>query len=133
MRNTIEDIEQEYWGDSDHTYDSNLIKTCFSLRKKNLDEFTIENYRILIGQNFSLEILIPPALEALKKNIFAEGRCYEGDLLFHVLKSDKAYWMKHPDKRQELILLFTKSIVALEELETSDDIRNQLKEAFEAF
>lgn len=57
---TIEGIEKDYWGDKPD-YDSHLVTTIFRLRKKNLDEFTTEDLRIVIGQNRSLPILIPLA------------------------------------------------------------------------
>jgi hypothetical protein len=36
-----------------------LVRTCHALRQKPLREFTVEDLRIILGQNFSLEYLVP--------------------------------------------------------------------------
>ena len=45
---------------------SRLVVTCYSLRKKQIKDFEIEDLRIMIGQNFGLNYLIPIAIEELK-------------------------------------------------------------------
>jgi len=86
---TLEDFDKHYWVTSEH--DSMLVKTCTLLRKKKLKDFTIEDLRILIGQNFSLDILIPIAIVKLSENILAEGDSYEGNLLVSVLRVKKLF------------------------------------------
>lgn len=104
---TIEEIEQVYWGDKP-PYDSHLVTTVYKLRKKNLDEFTAEDLRIVIGQNLSLPILIPKAVDLLEKDILAEGDFYPGDLLEHVLKVKLQFWDEHPEMKVKLKHLFAK-------------------------
>ena len=89
----LEQLENEVW--KEPGYNSNLVITIFNLRKKPLSDYTIEDLRISIGQNVALVYLIPLAIEALKKNILAEGHHYEGDLLKMVLDSDVEYWRTH--------------------------------------
>lgn len=62
----------------------------------------------MIGQQFSLDYLIPLALETLTANLFAEGDFFEGDLLKSVLairtefwNNNKSYWLKLADLIKE--------------------------------
>ena len=81
---------------------SYLIKTCNALRKKQLQDFTTEDLRIMIGQGIGLDFLIPLAIETLKENLFAEGDMYEGDLLKSVLNVDTKFWDDHKDNWEQL-------------------------------
>ncbi len=132
MQNTIEEIEQEFWGAplKDASY---LITTCHNLRRKNIDAFTIEDFRILIGQNIGLEILISKAIQILNKDILAEGDFYEGDLLKSVLTSRKDFWKVHPDLKNEMTRIYEENIGSLDELDTTDQVREGIKEAYEEF
>ena len=93
---TIEDLEKCKWPD-EIEYDSHLVKTTTALRKETLNTFTIEDLRIMIGQNLGLDYLIPLALERLAENLFAEGDLYEGDLLQSVLKIETGFWDNNKD------------------------------------
>lgn len=119
--NTIEAIENVYWGEPN--YSSSLVTRCHALRKKDLDLFEVEDYRILIGQNIALEIIMPGAMVILRQNLFAEGDYYEGDLLKVVLTSDQTYWDEHPDMKEEIISLFAQNQSALTDLFSGKDIQ----------
>jgi hypothetical protein len=54
----------------------------------------------MIGQNIGLEYLVPLALERLRRDPFAAGDCYPGDLLGSVLKVQSSFWKQRPDLRQ---------------------------------
>ncbi len=95
LSKTLENLEKSYWTESEH--DSHLVTTCHKLRKKPLNEFEIEDFRIMIGQNIGLKFLIPLALDILENNILAEGNFYEGDLLLAVLTSEKHFWESQPE------------------------------------
>ena len=127
IANTIEAIENVFWGEPE--FPSSLIIKCHSLRKKDLDLFEIEDYRLLVGQNIGLEIIMPRAMIILRRDLFAEGHFYKGDLLKVVLTSDQTYWNNHPDTRQEIISLFKQNVSTLKTLFAAKDI--QL--AFQAF
>ena len=129
--NTIEAIENDFWDNSE--YPTTLVRRCHELMKKNLDLFEIEDYRILIGQNIALEILMPHALKILKENFFAEGDCYEGDLLNAVLKSDKNYWNEHVELKNEMIKLMEKNIEDLQNLDSLLQIDKHILEILELF
>jgi hypothetical protein len=99
-RKSLQEIEQDDWGEP--SYDSYLVGTCHRLRRKPLNEFTVEDLRIMIGQGISLPILIPLAVERLEEDPLAQGDYYPGDLLAAVLRTDEAFWSGHPDSLQRL-------------------------------
>lgn len=87
---TLENLEKNFWGDP--VYDSHLVIRCHALRKLPLENFTIEDLRIMIGQEIGLDYLIPLALEVLTVDLFAEGDFFEGDLLKNVLAVKTEFW-----------------------------------------
>ena len=109
----LETIENKIYPSLSTDEGSYLIKTCNALRKKQLQDFTTEDFRIMIGQGIGLDFLIPLAIEILTENLFAEGDMYEGDLLKSVLNVDTQFWDGHKiywqslhdiikDRRQEI-------------------------------
>lgn len=91
---SLEQLERDVWGKPD--YDSYLVSTCHRLRNKPLREFTVEDLRIMLGQQISLPILMPMAIEVLEQKPFAAGDYYRGDLLNNALRVDPKFWKKHP-------------------------------------
>lgn len=89
---SLESLEQNIGSDLSSEGNSYVIRTCNSLRKKLLKDFTTEDLRIMIGQEIGLSFLIPMALETLRDNLFAEGDMFEGDLLKNVLAIDTKFW-----------------------------------------
>jgi hypothetical protein len=106
---SLENLENEVWEKPAEA--SHLIRRCHELRKIPLGQFATEDLRIMIGQQNSLDFLIPLALETLTGNLFAEGDFFPGDLLKTLLElpttfwnDNKAYWQALnnliKDKRQ---------------------------------
>jgi len=112
---TLENLEKENWGEPQ--YDSHLVRRTHELRKVPLNEFSVEDLRINIGQNISLNYLIPLALEILTENLFADGDLFEGDLLQAVLKANSNYWYSNPKYWEQLNRLIEDR---LEELESEN-------------
>ncbi len=121
---TLENLEKDNWG-SIPDNESYLVTTIHKLRKKPLIEYTIEDLRIMIGQNLGLSYLIPIALEELEKDILAEGDFYEGDLLHNVLESDTNYWKKEKGNWDHIINLCESNLSKLLEFDTTESIRNK--------
>ena len=92
---SLEILESDIW--SEPNYNSHLFTRCHELRKIPLNQFTVEDLRILIGQNLSLDYLIPIAIERLENDPWCRGDFYDGDLLKNVLKINSEYWKHHPD------------------------------------
>lgn len=90
LQKTLESLENDVW--SKPPNDSHLVTRCFELREIPLEKFTIEDLRIMIGQQMSLDLLVPLAINALGKDLFAEGDFFEGDLLKNVLLIKTEFW-----------------------------------------
>ncbi|MBX2905362.1 MAG: hypothetical protein KF744_04945 [Taibaiella sp.] len=129
---TIEKIECDNWGNA-APYPSHLVTTIYALRKKDLNTFTTEDLRIVIGQNQSLPILMPMALAVLRDNILAEGDLYPGDLLKSVLTVDAGFWNTHPDVKEEIMLIIENgrdTILSSEDI--GGKIANEILSAYES-
>lgn len=98
---TIENLEKQDFGNPNEA-PTNMIKRCLELCKVPLDKFTVEDLRLMIGQEFSLQYLIPLAIEHLQTDIFAEGDYYPGDLLNNVLSVDTKFWTANRDLWTEI-------------------------------
>jgi len=75
-----------------------LVIRCYELRRKQLNRFSIEDLRIMIGQNKSLKILLPLAIKELQRDLMAQGDYYPGDLLKAVLSVDPEHWKACPNE-----------------------------------
>ena len=110
---TLENLEKHEWLSFDS--DSRLLKRIKVLRKLPLEDFTIEDLRLMIGQNESLNYLIPLALEKLEENILAEGDFYKGDLLLSVVNSRSEFWENSIDLKNKLVEMIMKNKQKIED------------------
>lgn len=99
---TVEQLEKKTWNSINKDEESYLVRQCHELRKKQIEKFTTEDLRIMIGQEIGLEFLIPKALQVLKKDLYAEGDFFEGDLLKNVLEINTIFWDNHKSYWLEL-------------------------------
>lgn len=97
---SLEELDGERWGEP--PFDSYVVTTCHSMRKKPLASLTDEELRLVIGQGFSLEWLVPVALERLKENPLRSGDFHDGDLLANVLAIPSAWWETRAAETQAL-------------------------------
>lgn len=79
-----------------------MVRRCLELCRIPLNQFSVEDLRLMIGQEFSLKYLIPIAIEHLKHDLFAEGHFYPGDLLNVVLTVKPDFWYRHPEYWKEV-------------------------------
>jgi hypothetical protein len=107
-------------------YSSHLVKRCTELLNQPLNKYTVEDMRIMIGQQIGLDYLIPLALEQLNIDILSEGDYYPGDLLTAVLKVDKVFWSKNGG----LLIELTGLIKSNKDLLLQSDIPLSLLEEF---
>ncbi len=108
---------------------SHLINKISELSSTPIENFGIEDLRIMIGQNQKLESLIPKAIEELDKNILAEGDFYPGDLLKNILDSEHNYWKRHKEFWLAIIDLYQKN----EAIISTSTSYKELKNSFEIF
>jgi hypothetical protein len=97
---TLDELDPPAWGAA--SYDSYLVRRCHELRRTPLRDFEVEDYRIMIGQQIALPILVPRAINILQANPLAEGDFYPGDLLKAVLGIEKPYWHAHVEQWQDV-------------------------------
>jgi hypothetical protein len=92
---TLTQLEGEDWGTP--TFQSYVVTNGHRLRKKPLKDFTAEDLRFMLGQQISLPIIMPMALDVLElENPFAGGDMYPGALLENALRVDARFWQQHP-------------------------------------
>lgn len=111
---TLENLEKDNWG-GPPTDDGHLVRRTMELRRIPLDQFTTEDLRIMIGQEFGLFYLLPLAFETLKKDLFAEGDFYPGDLLSMMLKIKHGFWIEHQEYWKQLNELIKSRVEELKE------------------
>lgn len=100
---SLEELEGARWPapPADATY---LMATVHALRSKPVGTLTVEDLRLLIGQDVGLPVLLALAVEVLRDNPLAAGDMYEGDLLRAVLSRNPAVWSAYPDLAGQLTL-----------------------------
>lgn len=112
---------------------SRLVKRHNELLVKPIKDFSIEDLRLMIGQNTGLPYLIPVAMEQLRENILAEGDYYEGDLLKAVLTSDRGFWEKRTALRQQMLEIIKDQLAYLLDYPMNDQAKIEMVEAYQQF
>ncbi|NLR74397.1 contact-dependent growth inhibition system immunity protein [Leeia aquatica] len=133
LTQTLTQLERQEWGPAQSS--SSLTVSCHQLRHKPLGQMTVEDLRILIGQDIGLPYLMPLALDTLQNDPLAKGQHYPGDLLCAVLRASSAFYQKYPAYRlavRELAALACHAVQWLEEWEQSST-QKVLNEALRAF
>jgi hypothetical protein len=125
---SINELEPEVQPNS-IKFESSLIATCRKLRDKKLQNYSVEDLRIMVGQHIGLTWLIPLALDKLKVNILAEGDFYEGDLLTSVLKISPSYWLNHSLELATFITLLEENLTSIA---TSDAPKTVLENVYQS-
>jgi len=96
LTKTIEELDGDRWGPPE--YDSHVVLEAHRLRSVPLGNLTVENLRLLLGQQIGTQWLMPLALARLNVDPLAEGDFYPGDLLISVLGTNATYWSSHPEQ-----------------------------------
>ncbi|CAM5354921.1 contact-dependent growth inhibition system immunity protein [Streptomyces hirsutus] len=104
---SLEELERDRWP-APSADDTRLVATAHALRRRPIGELTVEDMRLLIGQDIGLPHLLPLALEVLRENPMAEGHMYEGDLLSAVLTRNPAVWTESSELGRELRVIISK-------------------------
>src|SRR5687767_13247797 len=121
---TLDQLEGVVWGKP--TFDSYLVTTCHRLRTKPVDEFSVEDLRIMIGQKIGLPHLVPLAIAVLEREPLAEGDFYPGDLLANLIGVIE--WLQaNPEWLVRVIRVTERASAELVE-EADGDLRRRLAE-----
>ncbi|TCP64412.1 contact-dependent growth inhibition system immunity protein [Baia soyae] len=79
LTKTLQELDGQIW--DDNSFPSYVVTTVHNARLKPLQDVTDEEIRILIGQEVSLEYVVPIAIERLYKDPLLRANFYHGDLL----------------------------------------------------
>ncbi|MEL6772148.1 MAG: contact-dependent growth inhibition system immunity protein [Bacteroidota bacterium] len=91
-----------------------LIANVERLMDMPIDQFSVGDLRLMIGQNWGTEHLMPRALGVLESNPFVCGTFFPGDLLNATLRLPAAYWTKHPVHHKRALGIARQGLDALE-------------------
>ena len=116
---SLNSLEKQTTTKLNTNHESYLVSKCELLRNKPIGNFTIEDLRIMIGQEIGLRFLIPLAIEKLTLNLFAEGNFYEGDLLNAVLSIKSEFWLDYQEYQQCIRELISKRLEEIKEKKIS--------------
>jgi hypothetical protein len=102
---SLEELEGQVWPHND--FDSHVVQESQRLRKVPVNQLTIEDLRLLIGQQIGLQFLVPVVLDLLVLviNPLAQGAFYRGDLLANLLKLPPEFWQSHPQYNNTMVEL----------------------------
>lgn len=114
---TLEQIEGDIWPEAPD--ETTLMRKCRLLRAKDLNDFTAEDYRLLVGQGISLAVLAPRVLALLKHDLLIQGDLYRGDVLSALLRPGN--WLALKSFETQLVPLCEGALkaIALEQEEPS--------------
>lgn len=118
-RKTLEELEDSDWGELPDN-PSYLVQTVYSLRRKPLQNFTAEDLRIVIGQNLSLEFLVPVAMEMLALEPWVKTDMGTGSLLRYALNLSPDFWTDHPDLWRRMKSVLEHALADLPDLDEWD-------------
>ena len=131
---TLDELEGVVWGLP--VFPSYLVRTCHRLRRLPLAEFSVEDLRIMIGQQISLPFLVPAAIERLAADPFAAGHLYAGDLLENLLRVPREFWLDHPEPASRVRRIALDAAAALagpEHGDACDDVPDHVAVALATF
>jgi hypothetical protein len=88
---TLENLEKDCWGKP--TYDSYLVKRTHEIRKLPLSELTNDDIAMMLRQKFSLDYIVPLAIDKLKIDILSYGNSGdEGAIMEAIVKLPADFW-----------------------------------------
>jgi len=124
---TLQDLENSDWGDP-NTGETPMIRKCLELRRKPVQNFSIENLRLAIGQQMGLRFLIPAAMLHLRRDSLSQGDLYPGDLLWSVFRVPEEKWV---ESDAMLALRGELRLIAKDFLDKTRDMHPEQREIFQ--
>lgn len=135
MNRTLKKIGVTWECDIPNLEDSTPIelKSYQLYSTKDIDTFSLEDIRFMIGQELGIVYLLPKAFEYLEKDIFLDASYYEGDLLSVVLKLPSKFWKNNPVERDKVLNLLRLNQDRIESLNLQYDDSRTLKKTINQF
>jgi hypothetical protein len=92
----LENLENDFWGAP--TFDSYLVTRVHEIRKLPLAELTNDDIAMMLRQKFSLDYIVPLAIDKLQVDILAHGDMgFEGAIMEAILKIPADFWTLNKD------------------------------------
>ncbi|WP_249400166.1 contact-dependent growth inhibition system immunity protein [Streptomyces argyrophylli] len=100
---SVEELEGDRWPDPPEG-STNLVLSVHELRRRAIEDLTVEDLRRLIAQDVGLDWLLPVALDFLRDTAPQEaaGGWYDDDLLSAALTRKESVWRKAPELARHL-------------------------------
>lgn len=93
---TLENLEKDFWGEP--TYDSYLVRRSHEIRKLTLTELTNDDIAMMLRQQFSLDYIVPLAIDKIQIDILAFGDTgSEGAIMEAILKIPADFWTSNKE------------------------------------
>ena len=130
---SLQELEADDWGEP--TTDSRVVMRAYRLRRIPLRQLSVDDLRLLIGQNIGMDYVVPVALDHLKDDPFISGLYYPGDLLEIVLSISPEFWPTHPNlyRIAETITEQVYNIIDDGGVSYTDNERERLRELLRRF
>jgi hypothetical protein len=119
VKPTIESLEGKVWPEPE--FGSSLVLTGHALRKKPLDELTLNDHRVAFKEDVGADFLKSIVLEILKNEPAVEATYFEGDLLAAVMRSRQ--FRSDDAFQKEIIACAERGLPAISDTETRDEIQ----------
>lgn len=133
LNSSIAELEGHTWrGEIPTSENSFLERRFYELHTRKLKDLSVADVDLYVEQQYGLKYVVPLAINILKENVFI-ATDYEGALLFNVLNVNPDYWNDNPDQKKEVENLFIANRYALEEVDLTDEIKDDIIEAFQKF
>jgi hypothetical protein len=87
---SLENLEKDIWDKP--TYDSHLVRRTFEIRKIPLTDLTNDDIAMMLRQQFSLEYIVPLAIDKLQECISNDNADSEDEIMEAVLKIPSSFW-----------------------------------------
>nr|WP_281416200.1 contact-dependent growth inhibition system immunity protein [Deinococcus aestuarii] len=100
------------------SFRSGLIDRCERLLVTPLRNFKPGDLRVMLGQQFYPETLVPLALPLLEENPLLDAELYPGDLLSGTLHQATAFWKTSPDLLARIQAVADRVLAAADLFET---------------
>jgi hypothetical protein len=94
---TLTELENADW-DTDlgePNFPTQLVIKVHKLRKVPLNQWSNGDIRVIVGQKFSLNFVLPLALERLQENPSLQATFFAFDLLATVARIPSEFWREH--------------------------------------
>ncbi len=90
------------WPDEGDSYPSGLVKKINVALRKPIADLNLDEVRILLGQNFGLDYVVPIALATLREDPLYDATYYPGDLLAACIEINPSFWKENSDLHEEM-------------------------------